>query len=251
MIISYDGTSFHGWQIQKRVRTIQGEVERALSTVLRRPIRLIGAGRTDRGVHAERQVTHFSHIEKISSLTHLLYSLCGLLPPDIRPLSCTPTSSSFHAQRSALGKEYRYVVWNGSSLPPWKRLYSWHYPHALSLAEMRKAIPHLTGKRDFASFAHHANRGAAGRNSMRNLHNIFLSQREEEIQFFFQGDGFLYKMVRNLMSTLLEIGRGKRSVDSLPELIAQRDRRLLSGTAPAHGLFLSRIFYEAIPLPGQ
>lgn len=248
LAIAYDGAPFNGWQYQpsSQGRSIQGELEEALSTLARSPVRLIGASRTDAGVHALGQVGHFSTEGEIDP-KKWLYSLNGILPVEIRPWELIEVPETFHAQYSAVRKRYCYRLCISQVENPLLRNVRLHVPQRLNLSAMRKATNALLGEHDFLAFANESHRGCAKRNSVRTLFHLELIEKEDELCCIFEGDGFLYKMIRNIMGVLLEVGREKRSADSIQGLLLSRDRRLGAMALPAHGLTLVQVYYRDPP----
>jgi tRNA pseudouridine38-40 synthase len=239
MILAYDGTSFGGWQSQHNSNSIQGSVEQALSTCLRMPVSITGAGRTDAGVHARAQVAHFC-LDLPTDLLRLKTSLNGLLPSQIRILSLESVPDEFHARYSAVSKTYHYHLHLDPVPSPFKRCYSWHVKKNLDLDRMRSAAADLIGRHDFTSFTNES-RGNEQKNKVRTLHRLDFVEEIGGIRLEFEGDGFLYKMVRNITGTLIEIGTGKLS--SIPLILAVLDRKSAGPAAPPQGLFLHRIVY--------
>lgn len=242
MIIAYEGTAYAGWQVQSSALSIQGELERVLGLVLRSPIRVVGAGRTDAGVHAAGQVAHFDSATRVDA-RKLLYSLDSLLPPAIRVLSVEEVHPTFHAQRSALKKWYRYRIWTDATVSPFVRQIVAHIPGFLSLEMMDRAARLLEGTHDFTSFA---NIGTKLPSHVRTLYSVRQTAAPGGWYLDFEGDGFLYKMVRNLVGTLVEVGQGKRNPEEIPFLFDRKDRKSIGAAAPASGLCLMAVFYEAI-----
>lgn len=242
LILSYDGTEFSGWQVQTNATSIQSLVETALSTILRHPVNLIGSGRTDAGVHALAQVGHFV-TESAIDLHRLLVSLNALLPPAIRAMEGAPAPADFHARYSATGKIYRYHLHLSQIRNPFKSLYSVHIPYHLDLELLKAAAKEFVGTHDFTSFSNEAHRGSAARDPVRTIRRLDLIPEEGGLYLEFEGDGFLYKMVRNIVGTLLDVARGKLPLEQIPHIFAAKDRRRASPAAPAHGLFLVKVLY--------
>lgn len=243
MTIAYDGTHYSGWQIQPNAPSIQQHVQDVLKILLRRPeVGLIGSGRTDAGVHARGQVAHFKHEKHVDS-ERLLYALNGMIPRDIRIKKIEPASLNFHAQYSAIGKEYHYYLYLDRIMDPFRRLYCWHVHQHLSLDLLKQAASLFQGTHDFTSFANEAHTGSASRNAVRNLYRLDVIPVEGGIRLEFEGDGFLYKMVRNIVGCLIEVASHKRSMEEIPFLFAARDRRLAGKAAPSQGLFLMHVMY--------
>ncbi|MDE3055680.1 MAG: tRNA pseudouridine(38-40) synthase TruA [Verrucomicrobiota bacterium] len=240
--LGYDGTAYSGWQRQKGVLSIQEVVEGALSTFLRHRVFCVAAGRTDAGVHAKGQVVHFQTPLTLSP-SKTRYSLNALLPEDIRVFSLEPVTSDFHARYSALSKVYHYQVHLDAAMDPLQRFYRYQSMQRMDLALLRQAIPHFVGTRDFFSFANEGSKGSAARGAVRTLYRLDLIEEPWGIRLEFEGNGFLYKMVRNITGTLLEVGRGKRSPDEMPALFQARDRKRIGIAAPSWGLCLMAIRY--------
>lgn len=242
LLIAYEGTSYQGWQIQAFGTSIQGEIEKVLNIILQETVSLIGSGRTDAGVHAEGQVAHFD-TTRSPDLRKFHYSLNGLLPHDIRIVSVEEEDSSFHAQYSALSKTYRYRLDLSPVLSPFKRRYVWHLPYFRSPEYLKEAARYFLGTHDFTSFANEAHRGVAAKDPVRTLTRLDVLEENGEMILEFEADGFLYKMVRNMVGTLVECGLGKRSSTTLPDLFLAKDRRLAGLAAPPQGLTLVKVVY--------
>ena len=241
MTITYDGTRYSGWQIQLNGVSIQGLIEKALQTFLKNSIRVIGAGRTDAGVHALGQVAHFSSPHPFDC-HQVLNALNGILPSDIRIKELMPAPDSFHAQFSALSKEYHYHLWLEKTIEPFCRLYRHHFFNPrFSFALLNEGIPYFIGTHDFSTFA---NVGGNVKSYVRTLTRLDITPQPGGIRLEFEGDGFLYKMVRNIVGTLLEIAIAKRQPSQIPELLMAKDRRLAGAAAPPRGLFLVKINYN-------
>ncbi len=238
MIIAYDGTDYGGWQVQPNAVSIQSLIQKALSTILRAEVDLTGSGRTDAGVHAIGQTAHF--VAGSIDLEKILVSLNGLLPSDIRILSLEPVSEDFHARYSSRSKIYRYHLHLDRIPDPFKRRFAYHVPHPVDLTLLQNAATHFIGTHDFTSFA---NVGSAFDDAIRTLYRLDLIEEKGGVALEFEGDGFLYKMVRNLVGTLLDIAAGKMDLKEVPAILAAKDRRAAGITAPPHGLFLVEVKY--------
>lgn len=236
--LAYDGTEYGGWALQPNRISIQELIEKALGMVLRKSTSITGSGRTDAGVHAHQQVAHFSHPDALD-LRALTYSLNGILPRDIRITSITPVSETFHARFSVEKKIYHYHCTETHN--PFNYRYSHSLHHPLDLSRMREAIPHLLGTHDFSAFA---SSGCGSKDPVKTLYRLDLVENEGTFRFEFEGNGFLYKMVRNITGTLLEIGAGKRSPDDISRILLSQDRKEAGATAPAKGLFLHAVKYS-------
>ena len=224
LLIAYDGTEFGGWQVQPNAITIQQRLQEAAEIILRHPITLIGSGRTDAGVHAAGQVAHFKTDEEVD-VRRFLASMNGLLPPSIRLQSITPAPLDFHAQYSAVAKTYHYHLCLQRVQDPFKRLYAWHLREPIDLQRLQQGASYLLGTHDFTSFANEAHAGSAAKDPVRTLKRIDLVEEEQGIRLEFEADGFLYKMVRNCVGTLVEIARGKRDPQAIERILQARDRR--------------------------
>ncbi|HYM10440.1 MAG TPA: tRNA pseudouridine(38-40) synthase TruA [Bryobacterales bacterium] len=241
LTLAYDGTDFHGWQMQPDLPTIQGELERVLSEMEGKAVTVDGSGRTDAGVHALAQVASCS-LENPIPLLNLRRAMNRLLPPAIRILQAEEAPPDFHARFSAQSKLYEYRLWHGEICPPMLHRYVCHHPYPLDLAAMAQAAPLFEGTRDFRSLAA-ADDGEAEEPAVR---SIFLSRLETEgdlVRYRVRGSGFLRHMVRNIVGTLLEIGKGNRAPADVPQILESGDRRQAGPTAAARGLFLIQVDY--------
>lgn len=240
-VISYDGTQFAGYQIQQNKRTVQGELERVLSNMHKGSwIRVTASGRTDAGVHAYGQVIHFDSPLHIAP-EGWKKALNAQLPDDIVVREVQEADASFHARFSAVAKEYRYKIRTAPEPNVFLRRYAYHYPYPLDYEAIRRALPLVKGTHDFTSFCS-ARTDIEDR--VRTIYEANLVCSEEELEFQWVGNGFLYNMVRILVGTMLEIGQGKRRWDCIPSILEGKDRRLAGKTAPPHGLYLWNVFYD-------
>ncbi len=246
LLIAYDGTNYCGWQRQKNEVTIQGEIEKRLANMTNGPITLYGAGRTDAGVHAKGMVAHF-HTEKKITCAAFQNGLNSLLPKAIRILLATEEADNFHARFSAKAKTYVYSIYNTPIQMPTERLYSVHITSILKYDLMEQCLEIITGKNDFASFETAGSRDKNsndGRGSVRTILKAGLLKEDNGLTHFtFTGDGFLRHMIRNLMGTILEVGKGGRSISNFKETLDAHNRSKAGATAPAHGLTLLNILY--------
>jgi tRNA pseudouridine38-40 synthase len=255
LVLEYDGTDFEGWQVQRlsearagrrAPRTVQGVLEEALTSVTGQPVVVHGAGRTDAGVHAEGQVASVS-VETHLGPGELRRALDAVLPRDVAVLEIEPAREGFHARRDARAKRYVYRIWNGPVRSPLRDRRSAYVRGALDVEGMREAARHLLGRHDFASFRAS---GSSGRTSVRTIRRLELrGEAGGEITIEVEGDGFLRHMIRNLVGTLLEIGRGRRAPASIPQLLDARDRKRAGPTAPARGLTLASVAYDGGDVP--
>ncbi len=242
MTLSYDGTDFGGWQIQPKRATIQETLQQAFHTLLKKQVFVTGSGRTDAGVHASGQVAHFS-IEEALEPNFLIAALNGNLPHAIRIKSIEKAPETFHARYSAKKKIYHYHLHLDPVSCPFRRRFTHHVRYPFNQALLEEALPLFCGTHDFTAFANEANTGAAANDPVKTLYSIEAISQEGGLRLEFEGSGFLYKMVRNIVGTLLEVAREKISLDAIPELFAKRDRRLTPPPAPAQGLFLMQVDY--------
>ena len=240
MVVQYDGSDFVGWQRQGRGVSVQGLIEEALATIDGAPVTLHGAGRTDAGVHAVGQVASARVTTAIEDW-QLARALNAHLPDAIRVTELTTVPDAFHARFSATAKTYQYRIWNGRTVPPFIRQYAWHVIEALDLRLMQKASHAIPGEHDFAAF-----RSARSLNhtTVREITSAAWRPGEgQTLVFEIAGKGFLRYMVRSLVGTIVEIGRGQRPVDDIARLLAAPDRSAAGRTAPARGLFLMKVDY--------
>lgn len=242
LTIAYDGTQYHGWQIQPHSLSIQQIIQEAISLVLRQPIVLIGSGRTDAGVHAQGQIAHFTSQIPVD-LHRLKYSLNGIIPHDIRIKSIDSVELDFHSQRSAVGKVYHYHLYLNPTMDPFRRLYCWHVHAPINIRLLHQASTLFLGTHDFTAFANESHRGSAAKNPIRTLFRLDVIEEEGGVRLEFEADGFLYRMVRNIVGTLVDISTGKRPLDDIQKIFSSKDRRQASMAAPPQGLFLMQVNY--------
>lgn len=239
-VLEYDGTHYSGFQIQPGVSTIEGVLLKALSILLRNPVEIRYAGRTDAGVHATHQVINFKVDEELD-LYRFKWRLNSLLPQDIGVKEITKVSHSFDARRSAKSREYSYLVVNGNYQSVFLKRYSILVIKELNLRLMRKAAKMLVGVKDFKSFCSSDSEDA---DTVREVYSFTIEKGIENLIIFkIVANSFLHHMVRIMVGTILEIGSGKRSLESLKVAIDGRDRKLAGKTAPAKGLFLTNVVY--------
>ena len=237
--ICYDGTRYRGWQrLPGKGDTIQGKLETTLSRILGEPIEISGSGRTDAGVHARGQVANF-HCESNMGAQEILENLRRYLPEDIGIYSCRDVSPRFHARLNAKEKTYRYRIWNSDSPCVFDRRYVTILPEALDIPAMEEAAGHLLGQHDFSAFCGNAK---MKKSTVRYIRSLEIKPVGEEVQITVTGNGFLHNMVRILVGTLIEVGRGERSADSIPALFGGK-RAEAGFLAPAQGLCLMEVFY--------
>jgi tRNA pseudouridine38-40 synthase len=242
LLLAYDGTPYSGWQIQPTGVSIQAVLEAAASTLLKVHTPIAGSGRTDAGVHALGQVAHFTADQPLD-LFQFQRSMNGMLPKEIRILQVEQVADTFHARFSATGKIYRYHLCLEPVYSPFRRLYAWHHRGKVDRSLMRAAADQFIGTHNFSSFANSANEGSAAKNPVRTIERIEIFERDGEVQIEFEGNGFLYRMVRNLVGMIMAVATGKRSLEEIDHLLATQDRRVAPMGAPAHGLFLVKVKY--------
>ena len=247
LTIEYDGTHFEGWQIQTRNnRTVQGEIRKALKKIFKEEFTFIGAGRTDSGVHAVGQVANFKTNSKMP-IEEIQRALNGNLPFDISILKVEEVSLNFHSQFDAQGKIYRYTILNRKAPSAVERNFCLHYPYKLNLSLMKKEAKALIGKKDFRSFT--AKNAPAEefktKNTIRTLKRISIKKEGNFIFVDIEADGFLYKMVRNIVGTLLEIASSQLPPQSIKKILKKKDRSYAGTTAKAKGLCLLEVKYSA------
>jgi tRNA pseudouridine38-40 synthase len=240
LTIEYDGSAYHGWQRQKSEPTLQAAIEEALARILRRPVVLVGSGRTDAGVHALGQTAHF-RVDTALGPEIFPKALNSLLPADIVVRGCQIAAEGFHARYDARAKHYRYRILNRPLPAAIGRQYVWHLRRPLDREAMNRAAAALCGTHDFKAFE---GAGSPRATTVRTIQRALWTPGDgDELRFDIQGSGFLRFMVRNIVGTLVEIGTGKRPPETLAALLAGQDRRRAGATAPAGGLCLVAVFY--------
>ena len=237
--ICYDGTRYRGWQrLSGDDNTIQGKIETALSRILGEPIEISGSGRTDAGVHARGQVANF-HCESNMPASEILQNLRRYLPEDIGIYSCKDCSDRFHARLNAKEKTYRYRIWNSESPCVFDRRFVTAMPEELDLSAMKRAAAHFLGQHDFAAFCGNPK---FKKSTVRFIRSLEVARVGEEIQITVTGNGFLHNMVRIIVGTLVEVGRGQRDAESIPELFGGK-RAQAGFLVPPQGLCLMEVEY--------
>ncbi|WP_078060603.1 tRNA pseudouridine(38-40) synthase TruA [Desulfotomaculum copahuensis] len=242
LIIAYDGTGYHGFQEQRGsgLKTVQEVLEKSLSRLAGRSVRVIGAGRTDAGVHARGQVVNFDAAGWNIPLERVALAVNGLLPPDIAVLKAAEVEEGFHARFSSTAKTYCYTLYNSRVPSPFYHRYSLFVPRPLDLAAMQAAAGQLVGEHDFASFQAV---GTPVKTTVRTLYNAEVGAEADLVRLIFRGNGFLYNMVRIMAGTLLEVGLGKRPSGEIAAILAARDRTRAGPTVPPRGLCLEEVEY--------
>ncbi len=243
LLLEYDGTEFSGWQVQPNGRSVQAVVEAALLEITRESSRVTPSGRTDAGVHALGQVAHFDSATRLEAAV-LARGLNAVLPPDVAVLGVEQAASDFHARKDATGKLYVYRLLNREAPSPLCARYAWHVRTKLDVAAMAEAAAGVLGTHDFSAF-----RGAPGgidaaMSARRTLYRLDVREQGDEIRIEADGRSFLRHMVRNLASTLVEVGQGRRPPADMAKVLESRDRANAAATAPAHGLCLVRVRYS-------
>jgi len=260
LILSYDGTDFAGWQVQPGRSTVQGTLASAIGRLSGENVLPQGSGRTDAGVHALEQVASFTTESRIP-IENWALALNDILPPSIRVLEVSEAPADFHARKSARAKTYRYRIHRGGICPPFLARYVWHYPYPLNEAALVEAASAVLGEHDFTSFAavdpermermvanleETGTQNAVAGVAPTNVRQIFSSGWErdgEELIYTVRGNGFLHHMVRNLVGTFVQVGKGSLSREDFLRILASRDRSAAGPTAPASGLFLVNVEY--------
>ncbi len=248
LVLAFDGTAYSGWQRQTTGATVQETVEQAVAKMTLESVQLHGAGRTDAGVHALAMVANFATDSTIPP-AGFLKGLNSILPNDIRVMAVEEMPADFHARISAKGKRYTYRFVVTSIMEPCQRLYATHIYPLLDIERMRSCLPLLLGEHDFSSFEASGSRDknfSEGRGAKRIISEAELhlvGETRGMYEFTLSGDGFLRHMVRNIMGTLFEIGKGRLTVDEFQEILDARDRTKAGATAPPQGLFLKEVFY--------
>jgi tRNA pseudouridine38-40 synthase len=237
LILEYDGTNYHGFQKQKEAPTIQGELEKSLSIWLRERIEVKGASRTDAGAHALGQVVNFK-TGRETSPQEILKRTNAILPKDIAIIDVEEVDSSFHARKSARSRLYEYYVFTRKSPSPFFSRFSFHFPYQLSLEKMREASLLFKGKHDFSAFT----TTQEARNPEREIYHISVEEKGDFIVLSFHANSFLHNMIRNLVSSLLRVGRGEVSKKELKDILESKERGVIE-PAPSKGLFLVKVFY--------
>ncbi len=238
LLLEYDGTNFHGWQRQANLPTIQGVLEDVLTRITKQPTRITGAGRTDAGVHASGQVANFKTALKLTE-SSWVKAINSLLPQDIRIKGAEYVPLKFNARYSAKAKVYQYVILNSDLPTPFLRNYVWHVRQPLDMSSMKEAACYLVGTHDFSSFRAS---GCSAKSPVRTLNRLEITKGDTSfILFTFEARSYLQHMVRNIVGTLVDVGRGKLKPSDVKDIIEKRDRRYAGPIAPPQGLFLIEI----------
>lgn len=238
LTVAYDGTNYHGWQIQNNGITIESELNRCLKDLLQEPVEVIGASRTDSGVHALGNIAVFDTASRMPA-DKISYALNQRLPEDIRIQKSEEVPAGWHPRHCESRKTYEYRIYRGQFPMPTKRLYSFFSYHDMDVVRMQEAVAYLEGEHDFKSFCQ---TGAQVQSTVRTIYSVEVEEQREDLVIRVCGNGFLYNMVRIIAGTLMEIGQGKREPLDIYKILEARDRSAAGPTAPAHGLTL--IKYE-------
>lgn len=240
-IIAYDGTNFHGFQRQPKGRTVQEEIEKTLTKMASKRIEIHGSGRTDAGVHALGQVIHFDFPYE-RPLEKMRFGLDTQTPDDIAVKNVELVAEDFHCRYLVKEKTYEFRVDIGKPRSPFRRFYASYYPYPINVEKIQRALPDFLGTHDFTSFC---STGSSVDDKTRTIYeaNLQVSESGDELIFTFRGDGFLYKMIRIMVGTLLKIGNNRMPEDCIPAIIAAKDRNLAGPTAHPEGLYLKEVSY--------
>lgn len=254
LTIAYDGTAYQGWQEQKTGTGVQQKIQDALAKLFPSQPKLHSASRTDSGVHALGMVAHFDipaseFRKRHMQIRHLPLAINAWLPDDIRIVKAQRVRPDFHARFDAVYKQYRYFVWNHPVMNPLLRHMAWHVPRPLDLAAMRAAAKAFIGRHDFKAFA--ANPGYQKENTVRAVTRCELKKSGALLTFIIEADGFLYKMCRGIVGTIVQVGLGKFTPEQIKQMLQLKDRRVAGMNAPAHGLVLWKITYTKPATPNH
>lgn len=248
LTVAYDGTAYLGWQVQTEGPSVQQQIESALARLFSNAPRVLSSSRTDTGVHARGMSVHFDvpRAQWRMDARKLVLAANAHLPDDIRVVAAARVRPDFHARFDAAGKQYRYAIWNAPAHDPLGIRQQWHLPRPLDVAAMRVAGASLVGRHDFLAFS--ATPGYERLHTVRNLTRCDVRRSGPLLTVVIEADGFLYKMCRGIVGTLVQVGHGRFAPDALLPMLVSRDRRLAGMTAPALGLVLWKVFYRK---PGE
>ena len=239
MTIQYDGTLYHGWQVQNNAVSIQSTVQNAMQELCGRRLDITGCSRTDSGVHANEYCYHFDYDGTITD-TAFPNALNTKLPQDISAVHCEKVADNFHARYSVQKKRYVYKFYTGKVRSPFLRSYAYHTKHSLDAELMNEAAQKFCGKYDFAAFCAS---GSSVENTERTVCSSYVERNGDIVSFYVEADGFLYNMVRIMAGTLLFVSQGKTGVDDIVGIIKSKNRDNAGPTVPPHGLYLDKVFY--------
>lgn len=238
--ISYIGKNYCGWQVQKNGVSVSSTVQSAVETLLRKKTLITGCGRTDAGVNAYNYCFNF-HTEESIDTHKFLIGLNAILPDDISANEIIPVSEDFHARYSAVGKSYIYTIWNKETKNPFLKDMAYHCKYKLNIPDMKKAAACFLGKHDF--YAYMAS-GSKVTDTVREIYKLDIKENNGRIDIVIYGNGFLYKMVRNIAGTLLYVGLGKMKAEDIPKIILEKDHIKTGLTLPPYGLYFNEIYYS-------
>lgn len=239
LVVAYDGTAYHGWQVQNNGITIESELNRCLTDLLGETIEVIGASRTDAGVHAMGNVAVFDTVNRMPA-DKISYALNQRLPEDIRIQCSEEVALDWHPRHCDSRKTYEYRIYRGTFAMPVRRLYTLFSYHTFDVEAMQKAAVYLVGEHDFKSFCQ---TGAQVESTVRTLYSLTVEEQGPELVITVCGNGFLYNMVRIITGTLMEVGMGKRRPEDMEQILAAKERTAAGPTAPAQGLTLMKYEY--------
>ncbi len=240
--ISYDGSGYHGWQIQKNAKSVQEVFQKNLEKVLKEKVDIKGCSRTDSFVHANMYCVNFKTSNKIKA-ENLVYAMNRVLPDDICVKNAILVSDDFNARYSCTGKEYIYKIWNCKIKNPFLQKYALHYWYDLKIDTLNEAAKFFIGTHDFTSFST-VDKKREAINMIRTIKNLKIEKNENIVTVTVSADGFLYNMVRIIIGTLLRISQGKINPKDIPEIINLKNRKYAGTTAPPQGLYLNKVFYD-------
>ncbi len=239
LTICYDGTNYHGWQIQPNGVTIQGVLCDAVEEVLQKRVNIVGTSRTDAGVHAKEFTCHLDCDDNIPK-TAFLRGVNSVLPSDIAVIDCVEIPTDFHARYNAKGKTYCYNIYNSNKKDPFKMRYAWQIERSLNIEKMNEFAKTLIGKHDFYAFS---SSGRTVEDTVREIKECFVTKEGDNIKLTVTADGFLYNMVRIIVGTAVAVSDGKVRSEDIPEILETKARERLGMTAPANALFLEKVHY--------
>lgn len=241
MVLKYDGSRYNGWQKQGNTQnTIQQKIENILTNIAGENVEVFGSGRTDAGAHAWGQTANF-HMCCVEKEEALFEHINALLPEDIALLSLEKVENRFHARLNAKAKKYVYRIWNSVVSPVFERKYVFVNENSLDVESMKKGANYFIGEHDFKNYCSNKK---MKKSTVRTIYSVELVQKEHEIQIVYVGNGFLYNMVRIMTGTLIEVGEGKRTAESIKTIFEAENRQYAGFTAPARGLALAEVYYD-------
>lgn len=240
LTLEYDGTNYYGWQKQPDATSVEEMLEKAIAKITKEEVNVTGSGRTDSRVHAMGQVANFYTDSKIPSEKFAL-ALNSMLPKDISVKKSEEVSLDFHSRYDAIGKEYKYVIYNSKTRSPLKRNFAYHVNYDLDRKAMKTALNYFLGEHDFCGFM---STGSSIKGTVRTISYVNFVEDGDTLELTFRGNGFLYNMVRIIVGTVVDVGIGKIDKNSIADIIESKERNRAGHTAPPEGLYLSRVFYK-------